>query len=116
MATQSRRLDTAELEQRVKDMYEEVALEPGHEFHFETGRALAERLGYDPAGLDAIPPAHADLVEALNQKLLYGTMSASLRGKLVNFLDTQMTGAEHRRKVLDLIHLIAISPEFAVQQ
>jgi SAM-dependent methyltransferase len=36
-------------------MYEEVALEPDHEFHFETGRALAERLGYPPADLDRIP-------------------------------------------------------------
>jgi arsenite methyltransferase len=47
----------AELEQRVKRMYEEVALEPAHEFHFETGRALAERLGYPPADLDRIPAA-----------------------------------------------------------
>jgi arsenite methyltransferase len=49
------RLDTTELEQRVKTMYEEVALEPGHEFHFETGRALAERLGYPADLLDHIP-------------------------------------------------------------
>ncbi|GMU42431.1 MAG: hypothetical protein AMXMBFR25_04170 [Lysobacterales bacterium] len=81
-----------------------------------TGFAVPNAAYLPQSALDAIPPAHADLVEALNQKLLYGTMSASLRGKLVNFLDTQMTGAEHRRKVLDLIHLIAISPEFAVQQ
>jgi hypothetical protein len=46
MSITTRRLDTAELEQRVKRMYEEVALEPEQEFHFETGRALAERLGY----------------------------------------------------------------------
>ena len=56
MSTPQRtRLDTTELEQRVKTMYEEVALEPEHEFHFETGRALAERLGYPPAELDRIP-------------------------------------------------------------
>ena len=36
-------------------MYEEVALEPEREFHFETGRPLAERLGYPPADLDRIP-------------------------------------------------------------
>jgi arsenite methyltransferase len=54
------RLDTAELEQRVKTMYEEVALEPRHEFHFETGRPLAERLGYPPAKLDRIPAAAID--------------------------------------------------------
>jgi arsenite methyltransferase len=57
MSTETRQLDTTELEQRVKRMYEEVALEPEREFHFETGRPLAERLGYPPAELDRIPAA-----------------------------------------------------------
>jgi arsenite methyltransferase len=48
-------LDTAELEARVKSMYREVADEPESEFHFETGRGLAERLGYSPDELDRIP-------------------------------------------------------------
>jgi SAM-dependent methyltransferase len=48
-------LNIEDLEARVKAMYEQVALEPDHEFHFETGRALAERLGYPADGLDAIP-------------------------------------------------------------
>jgi ubiquinone/menaquinone biosynthesis C-methylase UbiE len=52
----TRQLDTTDLEDRVKQMYREVALDPGHEFHFETGRALAERLGYPTHQLDAIPP------------------------------------------------------------
>ena len=60
MTTQVRRLDTAELEARVKTMYEEVALEPEREFHFETGRALAERLGYPSEDLDRIPGAAID--------------------------------------------------------
>jgi arsenite methyltransferase len=41
-------------------MYEEVALEPDREFHFETGRPLAERLGYEPSDLDRIPAAAID--------------------------------------------------------
>jgi SAM-dependent methyltransferase len=53
--TVTRRLDTADLEARVKSMYELVALEPDQEFHFETGRGLAEHLGYPTADLDAIP-------------------------------------------------------------
>ena len=57
MSTTTRQLDTTELEERVKHMYEEVALEPQHEFHFETGRPLAERLGYPAADLDRIPAA-----------------------------------------------------------
>ena len=50
-----RRLDTLDLETRVKSMYELVALEPDQEFHFETGRDLAEHLGYPATDLDAIP-------------------------------------------------------------
>lgn len=54
------RLDTTDLEARVKDMYEQVALHPDRDFHFETGRDLAERLGYPTAGLDAIPAEAVD--------------------------------------------------------
>jgi arsenite methyltransferase len=55
-----RTLDTHDLEQRVKEMYREVAEEPSKEFHFETGRALAERLGYPGDELDAIPAEAID--------------------------------------------------------
>jgi arsenite methyltransferase len=47
--------DPKELEAKVKAMYRSVAEEPHGEFHFEMGRALAERLGYAPADLDRIP-------------------------------------------------------------
>jgi SAM-dependent methyltransferase len=60
MTTAARRLDTSELEERVKRMYEEVALEPEREFHFETGRPLTERLAYPRADLDRIPAAAID--------------------------------------------------------
>jgi arsenite methyltransferase len=60
MTTEVRQLDTSELKQRVRLMYEEVALEPEHEFHFETGRGLAERLGYPSGDLDRIPAAAID--------------------------------------------------------
>jgi SAM-dependent methyltransferase len=56
----TRRLDTSDLEARVKDMYREVAEEPHKDFHFETGRPLAERLGYPPADLDRIPAEAID--------------------------------------------------------
>jgi hypothetical protein len=61
MSTETQTLDTRDLEHRVKEMYREVAEEPFKEFHFETGRALAERLGYPPAQLDAIP---ADAIDS----------------------------------------------------
>ena len=63
MATPSTsQLDTFDLEARVKAMYEEVALAPDREFHFETGRGLAEHLGYPALGLDAIPSEAIDSV------------------------------------------------------
>jgi arsenite methyltransferase len=49
-----------ELEQKVKDMYEQVARDPFGEFHFELGRVLAERLGYPAADLDHIPREAVD--------------------------------------------------------
>jgi arsenite methyltransferase len=58
--TPTRTLDTQELEQRVKGMYEEVARHPDADFHFETGRALAERLGYPGETLDRIPAPAID--------------------------------------------------------
>jgi len=47
--------DPKELETKVKAMYRSVAENPRGEFHFEMGRAMAERLGYAPADLDRIP-------------------------------------------------------------
>jgi ubiquinone/menaquinone biosynthesis C-methylase UbiE len=51
----AKRLDVAALEQKVKAMYRDVALDPHGEFHFEMGRGLTERLGYARSDLDAIP-------------------------------------------------------------
>lgn len=48
--------DPDNLMAKVRDMYRAVARTPGQTFHFETGRALAERLGYPPTELDRIPP------------------------------------------------------------
>lgn len=66
--------------------------------------------------IDALPSTHADLIEALNQKLLFGKLSDRTRGKLQTLLDGDMSGADARRKALDLIHLMVISPEFSLQR
>jgi SAM-dependent methyltransferase len=49
------RVDVDELRDKVKVMYRAVAQEPHGTFHFEMGRALAERLGYPPDELDRVP-------------------------------------------------------------
>jgi arsenite methyltransferase len=53
-------VDRAELEGKVKAMYKDVAEHPYSEFHFEMGRAMAERLGYRPADLDKVPAESID--------------------------------------------------------
>lgn len=53
-------VDVVALEQKVKAMYRDVATNPHGEFHFEMGRAMAERLGYAPVDLDAIPAESID--------------------------------------------------------
>lgn len=53
-------INVEELEQKVKSMYRDVALNPHGEYHFEMGRILAERLGYNPAELDKIPSEAID--------------------------------------------------------
>lgn len=48
-------VDRAALEQKVRNMYSDVAANPHGDFHFEMGRAMAERLGYPPTDLDRVP-------------------------------------------------------------
>lgn len=55
MQQSSKQVNREDLEKRVKDMYTKVALHPEEEYHFEMGRALAERLGYPSHALDNIP-------------------------------------------------------------
>jgi ubiquinone/menaquinone biosynthesis C-methylase UbiE len=60
VSTDVNSINAIELEQKVKDMYSEVALNPHGEFHFEMGRVLAEGLGYLSEDLDRIPAEAID--------------------------------------------------------
>lgn len=53
-------VDEKDLEMKVKDMYRKVALHPEEKYHFEMGRALAEKLGYPSDMLDKIPKEAID--------------------------------------------------------
>ena len=50
-------VDVQDLERRVKGVYRDVAQRPQDMYHFEMGRALAERLGYPQELLDRVPAA-----------------------------------------------------------
>ena len=49
-------VDAEALHAQVQIKYREVALSPEKGFHFQTGRSLAERLGYPQDALDRLPP------------------------------------------------------------
>jgi arsenite methyltransferase len=53
-------LDVKKLENEVKAVYRDVAQAPDGEFHFEMGRSLAERLGYQSEELDWAPKEAID--------------------------------------------------------
>ncbi|HET6794515.1 MAG TPA: methyltransferase domain-containing protein, partial [Acidimicrobiales bacterium] len=48
-------VDPEALRAQVRDKYREVAVDPGAEYHFHTGRVLAARLGYEPDAVEALP-------------------------------------------------------------
>lgn len=50
-------VDPAELREEVRKKYREVAVEPDGNYHFHTGRPLAQRLGYDASIVDPMPDA-----------------------------------------------------------
>jgi SAM-dependent methyltransferase len=50
-------VDPTVLRAEVQKKYREVALEPGAQFHFHTGRGLAARLGYPAPVVDRLPDA-----------------------------------------------------------
>ena len=61
-------------------MYRDVAENPSGEFHFEMGRAMAERLGYEPEDLDRIP---ADAIESFAGVGYYFDLAALKPGETV---------------------------------
>ena len=48
-------VDPDTLRRQVRAKYREVALAPGADYHFHTGRGLAGRLGYDDSAVSALP-------------------------------------------------------------
>ena len=60
-------VDAIELETKVKDVYRHVAEQPHGAYHFEMGRALAERLGYPADLLDRIPGGAIESLTALKE-------------------------------------------------
>lgn len=107
--TTTKHLDTQQLAARVQAMYTQVADEPDLDFHFETGRLLALRLGYPASQLDVVPSGALESFAGVGYFLDLAAISA---GEAVldlgsgsgtdSFLAAAMTGATGRVIGLDM--------------
>jgi len=57
MTTPTVAVNPAQLREEVKSKYRDVACNPHGEYHFHTGRPLAQRLGYDQTVVESMPDA-----------------------------------------------------------
>jgi arsenite methyltransferase len=73
------RVEVGELRDKVKVMYRAVAQQPHGAFHFEMGRTLAERLGYLPRELDAVPSEAIESFAGVGYHLGLATIAAGER-------------------------------------
>ena len=107
----------------VRDMYTDVATHPEKRFHFPTGRAACEFVGYSAAQLDAIPatacesfagvgyPFAADVIRTGNTVLDIGSgsgtdalIAASLTGPNGQVLGLDMTDAMRQKLKINAQH------------
>ena len=74
-------MDAVDLERRVKGMHTQVALDPHGQFHFQMDRAMARRLGYTDAELDAAP---AESIESFAGVVTTWRICAPTSGLLIS--------------------------------
>ena len=72
-------LNLKDLRQAVQDEYKLVAEDPGHGFHFHTGRPLTHILGYDETWLDGIPEAAIESFAGTGNPFSLGELKAGDR-------------------------------------
>ncbi len=77
--------------------------------------APSNRAYLPPEAIDQLPESNTALLDALNIRMLSSQMRPETRTTLLTLLNGMST-ADKRRRALSAIHLIAISPEFAVQR
>ena len=65
-----------DLREAVRKEYAEVALDPHKGYHFHTGRAAADRLGYDPALYTGLPADNIDSFAGTGNPFMLGPINA----------------------------------------
>ncbi len=102
-------VDAEALREEVKSKYREVAVDPGGEFHFHTGRYLAARHGYDADVVDALPDAAVESFAGVANPYSLGPLGAGERvidagsgGGFDSFIAAGQVGPEGRVVGIDM--------------
>ena len=69
------KLSADDLREEVRKEYVEVALDPHKGYHFHTGRAAADRLGYDPALYAGLPDGNIDSFAGTGNPFMLGAIN-----------------------------------------
>ena len=96
-------VDIDELRAEVRNKYKAVATDPGEDYHFHTGRVIAERAGYATAVLDALPEAAIESFAGVANPFHHRTIQPGEKvvdigsgGGFDSFVTGLATGAEGR--------------------
>jgi SAM-dependent methyltransferase len=72
-------VDVESLREQVREKYREVAVEPGAEYHFHTGRPLARKLGYPTTIVDSLPDRAVESFAGVGNPFSLRTIEAGER-------------------------------------
>ena len=93
-------VDPGALREEVKSKYRDVANNPHGEYHFHTGRPLAQRLGYDPTVVGAMPDVAVESFAGVANPFLLRTLmpgekvvDAGSGGGFDSFIAAQQVGS-----------------------
>jgi len=103
-------VDPSALREEVKNKYRDVASNPHGEFHFHTGRPLAQRLGYDQAVVSAMPDSAVESFAGVANPFLLRTLmrgekvvDAGSGGGFDSFIAAHQVGLEGRVIGIDML-------------